>query len=93
MAELLTRLDSLLTDLDHRETTITSPSTVLVDFLEGHQTDEFSVSALAQATGLPRGTVRRRLSDLVNGRCAGELRGRVTSVRRGHYTAVRQPER
>lgn len=93
VAELLTRLDGLLTDLDHRETAITSPSTLLVEFLQEHQSDEFSVSALAQATGLPRGTVRRRLSDLVNGRCAEELRGRVTSVRRGHYAAVRQPAR
>lgn len=93
VAELLTRLDSLLTDLDHRETTITSPKTVLVEFLQENQSDEFSVSALAQATGLPRGTVRKRLSDLVNGRCAEELRGRVTSLRRGHYIAVHQPER
>lgn len=87
--ELLARLDRLLSDLDSREAAITSPTAELVRYLEEHQPREFSVDTLAQATGLPRGTVRRRLSDLANGRCAEELRGRVSAVRRGHYAAVR----
>ncbi|MGB3409901.1 MAG: protein kinase [Microthrixaceae bacterium] len=91
LTELLTQLDLVLTNLDQRETSITSASTVLVDFLEANHPHEFSVSALVQATGLPRGTVRRRLSDLVNGHCAKKLHGRVETVRRGHYTATRQP--
>jgi serine/threonine-protein kinase len=90
LSDLLARLDLLLADLDHRETVIDSPSTLLVRFLEEQRPGEFSVDAIAQATDLPQGTTRRRLSDLVNGRCADELRGRVSSVRRGHYTAAQR---